>query len=47
MRVGYEQCALLVDELAGIATLEPFRAPPGAPDPPTDNAAAGVGVAVA
>ena len=47
MRVGYEQCALLVEELSGIATLEPFRAPPGAPDPPEDDAAAGVGVAVA
>ena len=47
MRVGYEQCALLVEELAGCVTLEPFRAPPGAPDPPEDDAAAGVGVAVA
>ena len=47
MRVGYEQCALLVEELADCRTLEPFRAPPGAPDPPEDNAAAGLGVAVA
>ena len=47
MRAGYEQCSLLVEELAGCATLEPFKAPPGAPDPPEDDAAAGLGVAVA
>ncbi len=47
MRVGYEQCSLLVEELAGCCTLDPFKAPPGAPDPPEDDAAAGVGVAVA
>ena len=44
MRVGYEQCSLLVEELAGCATLElaggGHRARPIRPE---DDAAAGVG----
>ena len=29
MRVGYEQCSLLVEELAGCATLDPFKGAAG------------------
>ena len=46
MRVGYEQVALLVDELAPLRSEEPFRAGPGAAEKPRDDAAGGLPVPV-